>query len=145
MKALETEKSAADERVSELQAKIVDETSNGGDVGEGADVSAGGSEALQKELSLTLTNLAKASTEVHVINGGWGLLAVRRIKGVGDPLFSNVQSSCLCDKGCRVTWPFYPSFAPPLLPPPPPSSNSSTLFVRHMWARPIPRYHTIDR
>ncbi|CAM9172353.1 unnamed protein product [Pylaiella littoralis] len=82
LEALETEKSAADKRVSELQAKIVDETSNGGDVGEGADVSAGGSEALQKELSLTLTNLAKASTEVKLekvalrekeeLNANWG-------------------------------------------------------------------------
>lgn len=66
MKALETEKGVADERVSGLQAKIVDATSDNGGRGGGG----GGSEALQKELSLTLTNLAKASTEVHLIHDG---------------------------------------------------------------------------
>lgn len=57
--ALETGKNAVDERVRGLQTEIL----GAGEGGGGADGS-GGSEALQKELLLTLTELAKASTEV---------------------------------------------------------------------------------
>lgn len=57
--ALEPAKNAVDERVRGLQTEIL----GAGEGGGGADGS-GGSEALQKELLLTLTELAKASTEV---------------------------------------------------------------------------------
>lgn len=86
MKAVETEKGAADERISELQAKIVDEIS------EGADGGAGGSEALQKELSLTLMDLAKASTEVYIRLGGLHAVAVGGTAVFAHPHSASVQS-----------------------------------------------------
>lgn len=79
--ALETEKRDAEERVRELQAKTAAELGGGGETGGeaggaaaaddfdrgGTGGSGGGSEVevLQRELSLTLTELAKVSTEVR--------------------------------------------------------------------------------
>ena len=76
--ALETEKRDAEERVRDLQAKKVAELGGG----EGGETDGGGAaddvdrsctggggevEVLQRELSLTLTELAKVSTEVQTL------------------------------------------------------------------------------
>lgn len=63
-KALEKKKSAADERIRGLQGAMAELGAGGGGGGDGGIDRCGGSEALQKELSRTLTDLAKASTEV---------------------------------------------------------------------------------
>lgn len=58
-KALEASKNAVEGRICGLQTEVIETNRGGG----GVDGS-GGSEALQKELLLILTDLAKASAEV---------------------------------------------------------------------------------